>query len=333
MDAEGAVYAVIFILGSFLLLYFLLKLINKIMHGNLTTLISSQDKTIDINNLKIIQLNVSWIPNFLIFGKGNKLSGKDNQLLNRLVKYDVVCLTEAFAYIGSPLKKFVKSMRSFGFSYIVQSNSASFTGLEIFDGGLIILSKYPILSNGNITYQLSTGVDLLFGKGAIYARVQMGQGTHLHIILTNLQSTNVKNTLETTTVRTAQLREMIFFVKNKAMDGQPIIIVGNMNIDSRSTKVIGKMSGTEYNKMFTTLGIDGYTLTDILYYCELEHPITFNGQSLDYIFTYSRDDGEFVIMQQLGSVVKFENESKNEQSQHFGVEATIECGFRQITDA
>ncbi|HAJ95760.1 MAG TPA: hypothetical protein DCP02_05960 [Actinobacteria bacterium] len=98
------------------------------------------------------------------------------------------------------------------------------------DGGLIILSKYPIIECSAISYSSSSGTDRLAGKGAIYARIQIGPSAddYIHIFNTHIQSHNYSNS------RLAQISELMDFISEIIKSDKdyirPILIAGDFNV-------------------------------------------------------------------------------------------------------
>lgn len=105
------------------------------------------------------------------------------------------------------------------------------------DGGLLILSKYPILAASGFNFKNYGGWDGFANKGVIYARVQVGSKPeeYIHVFNTHLQAHTEPDDVA---IRKKQLLEIQEFIR-KAVgvgkkpdkpDGYPIIIMGDFNI-------------------------------------------------------------------------------------------------------
>jgi len=98
------------------------------------------------------------------------------------------------------------------------------------DGGLIILSKYPIIECSAMTYSSSSGTDRLASKGAVYACIQIGPSAddYIHIFNTHIQSHNYSNS------RLAQISELVDFISEIIKSDKdyirPILIAGDFNV-------------------------------------------------------------------------------------------------------
>jgi len=98
------------------------------------------------------------------------------------------------------------------------------------DGGLIILSKYPIIECSAMTYSSSSGTDRLASKGVLYARIQLSPSAadYIHVFNTHLQSHDYSNS------RLAQIGELIDFISEIIKSDKdyirPILIAGDFNV-------------------------------------------------------------------------------------------------------
>ena len=120
------------------------------------------------------------------------------------------------------------------------------------DGGLIILSKYPIIKSSALVYKNTSSlaealwrvlggsgeVDYYTNKGALYARIDLfpkrkGKKCYIHVFNTHTQAgTGEKYSL----IRKKQFGELKKFIKkciedtNGEYDGRPIILMGDLNV-------------------------------------------------------------------------------------------------------
>ena len=98
------------------------------------------------------------------------------------------------------------------------------------DGGLVILSRYPIIACSAFSFKISSGTDNLANKGAVYARIQIGPSAedYIHVFNTHLQSHDYAET------RQEHIREllnfMVMIVEPEGINCHPIIIMGDFNV-------------------------------------------------------------------------------------------------------
>lgn len=104
------------------------------------------------------------------------------------------------------------------------------------DGGLVILSRYPIIAGSSLTYEKSSGSDRLASKGVIYARIQIGPSSddYIHVFNTHMQAHDYGET------RLEQIKELITFIQEivQSDNGKihPIIVAGDFNVTAEKTE-------------------------------------------------------------------------------------------------
>ncbi|MEA1978335.1 MAG: endonuclease/exonuclease/phosphatase family protein [Chloroflexota bacterium] len=110
-------------------------------------------------------------------------------------------------------------------------------GIEIQDGGLLILTMggCPIIAASGFVYCCSTYLDALSNKGALYARIEVGDD-YIHVFNTHLQAHGFPD------VRKHQLEELKTFIENATSDkkgqydGHPVVLLGDFNIVGGSSE-------------------------------------------------------------------------------------------------
>lgn len=116
------------------------------------------------------------------------------------------------------------------------------------DGGVAILSRWPITHRSQQIYYSSCGTDGLSAKGFAYARITMPGPSTLHVIGTHNQADDGMCLFDTpAAVRAEQHREIAAFVRSSGIPAsEPVIIAGDLNVDRRSP---------EYQAMLTNLNV------------------------------------------------------------------------------
>ena len=129
-----------------------------------------------------------------------------------------------------------------GLIYFLSSEVPSFYSKYLCDGGLLLISRYPIIENDFIPYYLNISGDSVSKKGALYAKIQIGKN-FLFLFNTHLQASYYEDNYETfnytVQTRTYQTEELINFVYNKILKtprneiiNGKIILLGDFNIDA-----------------------------------------------------------------------------------------------------
>jgi endonuclease/exonuclease/phosphatase family metal-dependent hydrolase len=260
---ETGIYTFIFILSFILGSYFFLKILNKISLRHRTTRSMKRDPDLQVCNIHLLFYNVMWEPRLFNRFRTKTAKIRASMLADHVASFDLLGITGAFSFPFGPTSDFVSRCKFNGFNCCVSSPSATLMGLEICDGGNIILSKYPIITSEYFTFQLMAGVDTGKSKGAAYAKIQISEKNHIHFVTTSLQlPTN--NLPESRSVRMNQVREIITALRKRADDGNPIVVAGTFNTDALSNEVIFKKPKSEYNWMRETFVLPDYTIIDLV---------------------------------------------------------------------
>ncbi|KAJ2719430.1 hypothetical protein GGI07_005209, partial [Coemansia sp. Benny D115] len=198
----------------------------------------------DPSRLRILTQNMFMRPPLIKNNKSDWKEGRlDHFIEHILPNYDIVCLQEMFEYASSRRARLLAAAEKLGFSYYVASERQYLWSAGI-DGGLVILSRLPVVHSETITYQRGMGPDWLAKKGVMYAKVEVrGEGggvSHAHVFTTHTQASygEVVITQPDVKRRLAQLHEFHGFLervlpKHRAK-GEPVVLTGDFNVDARS---------------------------------------------------------------------------------------------------
>ncbi|MCC7442453.1 MAG: sphingomyelin phosphodiesterase [Bdellovibrionales bacterium] len=95
--------------------------------------------------------------------------------------------------------------------------------------GLLLLSRYPIVTTARTRYSRATGTDRLACKGALHARLALPSGRELDLFNTHLNAGGP----EADALRAHQARELVDFTLQHAARGAPQVVVGDFNFTPR----------------------------------------------------------------------------------------------------
>jgi len=111
------------------------------------------------------------------------------------------------------------------------------------DGGIIILSRWPIIRQATVTFGATcSGTDCLGDKGVAYAAIRKGARTY-HLFATHAQSSFGRDVAR---VREAQFQLFAEFIAAQDIPrDEPVLLAGDFNVDAYSP---------ELDSMLTTLG-------------------------------------------------------------------------------
>ena len=235
--------------------------------------------------------------------KNARLTHFGEQIFKR---YDLVGFQEVFSYGSSRQAKLASYAKKHGLEYCMTSPSKGLLNATI-DGGLMICSRFPIVEGAKLTYKRGVHSDRFSAKGALYAKICVGTGHFIHVFNTHLQASYsfpVSPNDPSTIIRIQQLCMLKEFIdectRNKASH-EPIIIMGDLNINSRASAENGREHSQEYQLMNQILKGEitachlfpqmispeqqvipiKSNISDILFTAMGEHPITF-GDVMDF---------------------------------------------------
>ncbi|WP_030208644.1 sphingomyelin phosphodiesterase [Streptomyces sp. NRRL S-87] len=152
------------------------------------------------------------------------------------------------------------------------------------DGGVTILSKWPVLRKEQYVYKDACGADWWSNKGFAYVVLNVN-GTRVHVVGTHAQSTDPGcGAGEAAQMRSRQFKAIDAFLDAKNIPaGEEVIVAGDMNVDSRTP---------EYASMLADAGLVGAD-------SRTGHPYSFDTQDnsiANYRYpTDPREDLDYVL--------------------------------------
>jgi endonuclease/exonuclease/phosphatase family metal-dependent hydrolase len=256
-------------------------------------------------------------------------SERSTGFLKHIPSYDIIALQE----VWNPRYKSLEHYARQNNLHIVGSSSPSslrFLTLRIFGGGLMIMSKYPMVDTQEIIFDKGSHSDSFVTKGVLYAKLKV-ESSFVHVFNTHLQASYGYEFDFTgnpySNIRKKQLKKLAEFVQRvTANDNYPILLAGDFNVNAR----VGPEDGSdskEYTDMLELLQHQSYKTVDILKeHNGGTHPVTYGGngvvhgakptvggQRLDFILHLEKDssvhgldcnfsDGKVVTFKEDGQV-------------------------------
>lgn len=176
--------------------------------------------------------------------------GERYELLPQFMQgYDVIMLQEVFA---SGRDAFLASLLS---EYPYQTRMLDKPGANIYDGGVTIVSRYPIVNQAQLVFPDCTGTDCFADKGVNYAEV-IKNGKSYHLFATHAASFD---TDAARNLRQQQFQLMRQFAAQQGIDKDEMVIYGG---DFNVNKL--KFANSDYPAMLANLNAQapdyaGYT--------------------------------------------------------------------------
>ena len=169
---------------------------------------------------------------------------------------DVVVLQEAFDNASSDALK-ANAAGQYPYQTPVMGRSkngwdatgGSYSATTPEDGGVTILSKWPIVRKEQYVYKDACGADWYSNKGFVYTVLDVN-GSRVHVVGTHAQSTDPGCSAgEAAQMRSRQFKAMDAFLDAKNIPAnEQVIVAGDMNVDSRTS---------EYGTMLADAGLAG----------------------------------------------------------------------------
>ncbi len=203
----------------------------------------------DANTLNVLAYNIYMRPAGL-FKNGQSI--RAGLIPGRVKGYDVIVFSEAFD--NSARAKLLNGLRS---EYPYQSKILGADRGVYQDGGVIIVSKWPIKAQAQRTFKDEcSGSDCLSDKGVLYVKIEK-QGRPYHVFGSHTQAWS---TAEGREVRKVQFRIIKEFIDSRNIpSSEAVIIAGDLNVDKINFP-------DEYQEMLSLLraaqpAIQGYPYT------------------------------------------------------------------------
>ncbi|MER7509625.1 sphingomyelin phosphodiesterase [Streptomyces lavendulae] len=167
--------------------------------------------------------------------------------------HDVVVLQEAFDNGASDtLKANAAAQYPYQTPVVGRSKSGwdatggSYSSTTPEDGGVTVLSKWPIVRKEQVVYKDACGADWWSNKGFAYVVLDVN-GTRVHVVGTHAQSTDPGcGAGEAAEMRARQFRAIDAFLDAKNIPAaEQVIVTGDMNVDSRSPEYASMLANAD----------------------------------------------------------------------------------------
>ncbi|BCM72627.1 MULTISPECIES: sphingomyelin phosphodiesterase [Streptomyces] len=114
------------------------------------------------------------------------------------------------------------------------------------DGGVTVLSKWPVLRREQYVYRDACGADWWSNKGFAYVVLDV-DGTKVHVVGTHAQSTDPGcGAGEAAQVRARQFRAVDAFLDAKNIPAdEEVLVAGDLNVDSRSAEYASMLADAD----------------------------------------------------------------------------------------
>lgn len=163
-----------------------------------------------------------------------------------LPKYDICCLQEVFYFFNSRKESLSHTAQLAGFPFQARSARPGLFSTDGTDGGLLTLSRYPIVEEHFEPYSYGHASDSFAQKGFLYTKIVVGASKYLHVFNTHLNASYFDKHIENLSaqidirVKSLQLiRDYMKTIVNRtdfSRSDNFFMVCGDLNIDSFGDK-------------------------------------------------------------------------------------------------
>jgi endonuclease/exonuclease/phosphatase family metal-dependent hydrolase len=190
--------------------------------------------------LRLLTYNMLLRPPFINYN-GNDYKNERLQIFIEQVlpRYDVVALQEVFWFMNTRLPYLLQEAKKAGFCWYCTTTPPPALSRKFIDGGLVILSRYPIVETKSRLYSSGVQIDGWAAKQGLYAKIQITPSSCIHVFTTHTQADYASNPTNkwTAQARMHQIEELAEMVRDVASSDPTkgdLFVMGDLNVDARA---------------------------------------------------------------------------------------------------
>lgn len=215
------------------------------------TATAAPDGAVATPRVRVLTHNVQMLPP-IIGGKANATRAELIAKADFVKGYDVVVFDEAFDNSPSEtLKSRLAPQYPHQTPVLGRSRSGwdetlgAYSWLTPEDGGVTILSKWPIAHRIQYVYSGGCGADALSNKGFVYVQLDV-DGTPVHVVGTHVQAEDPLCFGRGAAVRAEQFATIDEFPDGLAIPSdEQVIVTGDLNVDRASPEYADLLAATD----------------------------------------------------------------------------------------
>lgn len=135
-------------------------------------------------SIRLLTINMFMRPIVNTNGSDHKEGRLQYFCEHYLPHYDVIAFQEMFDWVNTRKQRLIREAKNKGFTYHAISPAPSYFSTYACDGGLITVSRFPIVLSDFYPYQYPpTGDDSFAYKGVLYTQIDLSDmgGSTLHL--------------------------------------------------------------------------------------------------------------------------------------------------------
>ena len=269
----------------------------------------------DSSTLNLLAYNIYMLPPPIAY---TDQAERGAEIPEAVAGYDAIMISEAFYNSVRDGQLLPDLLAEYPYQTPVVDQSGATE-----DGGVLIVSRWPIDTFAQIVFSDCNGSDCLSAKGVMYAKIDK-LGKKYHLFATHTQAWNDPANVQTRILQLRQLRQFQQSLNIPA--NEPVIIGGDLNVD----KIVNNLG--EYDGMLDSLQAIEPTYAGHPYTYDPTYSYYASGtvyEYLDYVlpvYTHQSPDiaiNRPVILRSIADDVW----EMYELSDHFGVQARLVYPF------
>lgn len=139
--------------------------------------------------IRLLTYNLFMRPPFVKTNASDFKEDRLREFVKRIHEFDIVCCQELFSTLNSRKQRLIAYAKKAGFIYHAVCDPPSLLSGYVTDGGLLILSRFPIVEAEFCPYPYGVLSDAISFKGVLYAKIAFSsEGKILHLFNTHTQA-------------------------------------------------------------------------------------------------------------------------------------------------
>jgi endonuclease/exonuclease/phosphatase family metal-dependent hydrolase len=245
---------------------------------------------LDRKNIRVLTYNIFLRPPGIKNNESDHKNDRMNDFFKMMHNYDIICIQELFGSMNNRKDIIIRAATKNGFFYYVEDKEPGFFSKYISDGGLLIISRFPIVKYSLHPFKYGVISDAIAQKAVIYAKILVGN-SFVHIFNTHTQASYNNEIYDLFLIsyqtRMDQLKQAAEFIKDVmdkeySKESDIALFCGDLNVDSlQYHKINIKHSLTsdfvknEYEEMISLFVKNNLDITNLFYEHHGYYPITY----------------------------------------------------------
>ena len=216
-------------------------------------LLSSKASVLERQSVKLLTQNFFMLPIFPRLSVDQFHDERFNLFAKHFLNnYDIICGQELFGPLCSRPQDFFLLGQLNGFPYHAQCTYSSATSAFGSDGGIVTMSRFPIVEKQFSPFKYGVHSDSCAMKGVLFTKIQIrGEylllfNTHLNACYIDLSHLDIKASLETRQMQFEHIRDFINIKldehRHKFPGKEPLVLLaGDLNVNANKNRSLKKV--------------------------------------------------------------------------------------------